>query len=267
MKQQKSACIFLLLFVLAFTSFVEAAYESYFTYNKKDKEKSSTKYSFGYTKGIQVKITPDKPEFQAGSIATFTISITNKNKYPINLDYPTGQQWDMVIYKDGYQIVRWSNGFTWEKSPHYIPLKAGETRSQKLSWTTVNIKGEPLSQGIYKCVGLVTCSPKTIVSEEVKFRLTPPSVVAKELIKTKLNQCFDIELPRFVNGVELEWEIVYALNDNRISITSRKIKNESIVITFLPKRIGHVDFDLYAYPETLNQTVSFERRSYRVEVQ
>ena len=266
MKQQKSAFIFLIFIIFAFANIAKADFDSYFTYINRG-EKSTTKYRYGYTKGIKVTITPDKPEFQAGSLATFTVTITNKNKYSVNVDFPTGQQWDMVIYHGGSQIERWSNGYTWERSPHSILLKAGESRSQKLTWVAVNKKGEPLSQGYYKCVGLVICSPKTIVSEEVRFRLTPPSVVKKEIIKTSLNQCFEIELPRFANEKELKWDIVYWVNDNRINATSRKIKSDSIVITFLPKRIGHVEFDLYAYPENLNSTVAVERRSYRIEVE
>lgn len=228
---------------------------------------ASNRYHFGYDKYLEVTITPEQSEFVAGSIATFTVTLRNKSKENIKIDYPTGQQWDMAIFYHGSQIFRWSNGYTWQKAPHYIPLRPGESRSQQLSWTSVNIHGQPLEQGEYSCVGVVTCSPKIRVSEKCRFRLTPPSVVAQEVIKTSLNQCFDIELPRFANNQELKWQIVYKYNDNRISNTFVKTNGNIVKMTFLPKRIGHVEFDLYAYPESLNQTVSLERRSYRIEVE
>lgn len=264
-----------LILIIIITSFLiitkssyAASHDKYLTKrNRKELSSYGYLYRYPYVKGIEVKIIPERPEFIAGSIATFTVTLTNKNKYPINIEYPTGRHWDMVVYHNDYPIYRWSDGYTWEESPHIIPLQPNETRSCKLSWVSVNVRGEPLVQGIYKCVGLVTCSPKTIVSPEVDIRLIPPSIVPTEIIRTNLNQVFEIELPRFGGDYELEWKIVYRNNDNRISLTSKKQKDESIVISFLPRRIGHVEFDLYAYPNRHNPSVSLERRSYRIEVE
>lgn len=258
----------LLVSIFFFANISEASNDSHFFYVKsKYKDVDKTSYRFPYIKGLEVSIYPESPEFIAGSIATFTIRLTNKNKYPIRVEYASGRQWDMVIYSGASQIFRWSNGFTWKKSPHSIPLAPGESRSQQLSWVSVNKYGAPLPQGTYKCVGLATCYPKTLVSNEVKFRLGPPSVITQEIIRTNLNQPFTIELPRFANEYELVWDIFYKYNDNRISSVSRKINPETITLTFLPKRIGHVEFYLYAYPNHLNQTVALERRSYRIEVE
>lgn len=268
MKLKYIVSIILLVSLFFVSNKSEAFDNSHFFYVKsKYSNVKRTDYRFPYIKGVEVNIYPETMEFVAGSIATFTISITNKNKYPINIEYPSGRQFDMVIYSGASQIFRWSNGFTWKKSPHSIPLAPGESKSEQLSWVSVNKFGAPLPQGIYKCVGLATCYPKTLVSDEVKFRLGPPSVIQKEIIKTSLNQCFDLELPRFADNYELVWEIFYKNNDNRIRATKRKIHPDTITITFLPRRIGHVEFDLYAYPNSLNKTVALERRSYRIEVE
>ena len=269
MKLIQRVSIILLFFVLSVSNLLEATSpDSYFYYvRSKQNVGNSNDYRFPYIKGLEVNIYPETYEFPAGSIATFTITLTNKNKYPVDVEYSSGRQFDMVIYSGPSQIFRWSNGFTWKKARHSISLAPNESKIEQLSWVTVNKYGAPLPQGIYKCVGLATCYPKTLVSNEVKFRLGPPSVVAQEIIKTKLNQAFELELPRFANDYELIWEIRYKYNDNRISSTSRKINPNTITLTFLPRRIGHVEFDLYAYPNTLNKTVSLERRSYRIEVE
>ena len=267
MKQRISFFIFVIIISLIH-SILYADSSDNFLHHIKDKERkpSFKNYHFGYLKGIEVKITPEKTEIPTGGMATFTVTLTNRNKFPVSINYSNGREWDMIIYYKDFPIYRWSNGYTWEESRHSIGLMPGESRSQIFTWVAVNRIGVPLSQGIYECAGVVTSSPKMIVSDPVKFRLTPPSVVAKKLIITKLNQCFDIDLPRFSDNNELTWEIVYANNDNRISMTSKTIKKDSITITFMPKRIGHVEFDLYAYPSILNNTVSLERRSYRIEV-
>lgn len=228
---------------------------------------AATKYHFGRSKEIEVSIKPDSSEFVAGSVATFTITLRNKSDKPVKIDYPTGKQWDLAIYNPIKQIFSWSNGYTWHKSPHSITLKPGEERSQKLSWVSVSKQGTPLLQGTYRCVGVVTCSPRSFVSDKVSFILTPPSVIAKETIKTNLNQCFEIELPRFYQKQELVWEINYKNNDNRIEERFRRVNEKTFQISFKPKRLGHVEFDLYAYPECTNKKVSIERRSYRVEVE
>lgn len=269
MKLKYLVSIIILVSIFFASCKTEAASEdSHFFYVKsKYSNVNRSDYRFPYIKGLEVSIYPESYEFAAGSIATFTIMLTNKNKYPINVEYSSGRQFDMVIYSGASQIFRWSNGFTWKKSPHSIPLAPGESKSEQLSWVSVNRHGAPLPQGIYKCVGLATCYPKTLVSNEVKFRLGPPSVIKQEIIFTKLNQAFELELPRFANEYELVWEIFYKYNDNRIRATSRKINPETITITFLPRRIGHVEFDIYAYPSSLNKTVALERRSYRIEVE
>ncbi len=268
MKLKYIVSIILFISVFFISNESEASENSHFFYVKsKYTDVKRSDYRFPYIKGLEVRIYPETQEFVAGSIATFTITLTNKNKYPISVEYPTGRQWDMVIYSGASQIFRWSNGYTWKKAHHSIPLAPGESRSQQVSWVSVNKFGAPLSQGIYKCVGLATCYPKTLVSNEVKFRLGPPSVVKKEIIRTRLNQAFELELPRYANDYELVWEIFYKNNDNRIRTTSRRINPETITITFLPRRIGHVEFTLYAYPNSLNQTVALERRSYRIEVE
>ncbi len=268
MKQYLVTIIILAVSFFTSNSLFADSSNSYFFYIKnKETPIPYSKYHYGYLKGIEVKITPEKLEIPSGSIATFTVTLTNKNKYPITIDYPTGREWDMFVTYNERPIFRWSNGFRWEEAPHSIALMPKESRSQTFTWVAVNKTGDPLYQGIYKCVGLVTSSPKIIVSNAVKIRLTPPSVVARKTIKTNLNQCFEIELPRFSDNQELKWEIIYRNNDNRIGLTSKKIKSNSFVYTFMPKRLGHVEFDLYAFPHILNNKVSLERRSYRIEVE
>lgn len=267
MNNRNIVLIFIIFCLFSIVNSVEAAIDVFSQYlDRYSVEKdTTTKYHYGYKKGIEVKITPDIPEVPAGSIATFTISLKNISKYPLSIDYQTGQHWDLIIYQGKSIIYRWSDNYEWKKAPHSISLNPGEVISEKLSWESITAYNKPFPQGTYKCVGLVTCLPKTIITSEERFRLIPPSDVKKEIIKTRLNQCFDIELPRFADGSELKWVVKYVYNDNRIDATSRKLNPDSITITFMPKRLGYVEFYLYAYTKEFNK--SLERRSYRIEVE
>ena len=215
---------------------------------------------------LQITMTPEKPEIIAGTIATFTITIRNRTDKTVNIHYPTGQQWDLATYHNKVQIYRWSQGLIWADAPHTIPLKQGETRSEKLSWLTLDRNGLPLPQGVYTAHGMVMTVPRFLVSNDCQIRLLPAEIKATQIIEAKLNQYFDIELPRYSSRRELEWKIDYAYNDNRISIHSVSRTEDKMVITFQPKRVGHVEFNLYAFYDTTDETSSLERRSYRIEV-
>ena len=227
---------------------------------------SYRKWEFVNPADLQITITPEKAELISGSVATFTITIRNRTNHTVNLHYPTGQQWDLAAYHGRTQIFRRSQGSIWADAPHTIPLKRGETRSEQLTWLTVDRNDTPLPHGIYSAHGMVMISPRHLVSNDCQIRLLPAEIKPVQIIETRLNQFFDIELPRYSGKRELEWHIDYVYNDNRIAIQSINRTADKVVVTFNPKRVGHVEFHLYAHHDTQDATRSLERRSFRVEV-
>lgn len=224
------------------------------------------KWEFMNPADLKVTITPDKPEIISGTVATFTVTVSNRTNHTVKIHYPTGQQWDLATYHGKTQLFRWSQGNVWADAPHTIPLKQGESRSQQLAWLTVDRNGEPLPHGVYKAQGMAMIRPRHLVSNNCSIRLLPPEIKAMQTIETRLNQHFDIELPRYSGKYELDWQIDYVYNDNRIAIHSANRTGDKTVITFQSKRVGHVEFHLYAYHENQDATRSIERRSFRVEV-
>lgn len=224
------------------------------------------KWEFTNPADLKVTITADKPEIISGTIATFTVTVSNRTNHTVKIHYPTGQQWDLATYHSGTQLFRWSQGSAWADSPHTIPLKQGESRSQQLTWLTIDRNGEPLPHGVYTAQGMAMVRPRYLVSNDCSIRLLPPEIKAMQMIETRLNQLFDIELPRYSGKHELDWQIDYVYNDNRIVIHSVNKAADKSIITFQPKRVGHVEFHLYAYHETQDASRSLERRSFRIEV-
>lgn len=224
------------------------------------------KWEFVNPADFQVTIVADTPEIIAGQTATFTISIRNRTDKTVNIPYKTGQQWDLAIHHDRTQIYRWSQGLTWEDAPYSIPLKSGETRSEKLSWTSTGRNGLPLPQGVYKAQGMAMTMPRHLVSNDCAVRLLPSEIKKPEIIEARLNQVFKIELPRHSGNRELIWKIDYVYNDNRIDIHRVEKTENKTLIFFHPKRVGHVTFHLFAFHDTQDVTVSLERRTFRIEV-
>ncbi len=227
---------------------------------------SYRKWEFVNPAHLQITIAPEKLEMISGTVATFTITIRNRTNHTVKIPYPTGQQWDLAAYHGNTQIFRWSQGSVWADAPHTIPLKRGETRTEQLTWLTVDRNNEPLPHGVYRAHGMVMTSPRHLVSNDCQIRLLPAEIKPQKVIETRLNQFFDIELPRYSGKRELDWQIDYVYNDNRISIHSINKTADKIIVTFNPKRVGHVEFHLYAYHEIQDATRSLERRSFRVEV-
>jgi hypothetical protein len=227
---------------------------------------SYRKWEFVNPADLQITISPEKNEIIAGSVATFTISIRNRTDKTVKISYPTGQHWDLAAYHNRTQIFRWSQGLLWAEAPHIIPLKTGETTSEKLSWTTVDRHGLPLPQGVYTVHGMVMTSPRFLVSNDCSIRLLPPEIKKMETIDAVLNQMFEITLPRYSGNRELIWKIDYVYNDNRIAVHQTRKSDKELIITFQPKRVGHVEFHLYGYRDTQDETIALERRSFRVEV-
>jgi hypothetical protein len=224
------------------------------------------KWEFINPSDLEIKAWPERNEIIAGQTATFTIQIRNKTDKTIDIFYPTGQRWDYAVYHGGLQIYRWSQGLTWEDAPHSIPLRPGEPITHQMTWETVDRLGRTLPQGVYRFQGMVMTKPRYLVSNTCSIRLLPPEVKKTKIINAKLNSFFDIELPRYSGKQELDWQIIYEYNDNRIAIHDITKSSDKMVVTFKAKRTGHVNFHLYARHDTLDFSESIERRSYRVVV-
>ncbi len=223
-------------------------------------------FLYGRHPQLVVTITPEKTELYPGEIATFTISIRNRSTKTFKLDYSTGQQWDLAVFHNNLQLYRWSEGLFWAHRDYSIHLKSGEVKSHQLSWRTTDKLGRPFPQGTYHVRGMATLSPKWLVTEDCKITVVPPKVTPKETIKARLNMLFDIELPRYIGPAEITWHIQYKHNRNRLEVRKVAKVDGRVVVTFEPKRYGHVEFDIYGFHENKNIEESIERLTYRVEI-
>ncbi len=215
---------------------------------------------------IEIKAWPEKKEIFAGDCATFTIQLRNRTDKTVSIFYPTGQRWDYAVYHEGMQIYRWSQGLHWEEAPHSVPLRPGQPITWQMCWQSRDRLNRNLPQGVYRLHAMVMTRPRYLVSNTFSIRLLPPDIKKTEIIEVNVNSFFEIELPRFDSIRELDWQIMYEYNDNRIAIHHVKKRENKLILIFKAKRVGHVNFHLYGRDSERKFSESMERRSYRIEV-
>jgi hypothetical protein len=113
---------------------------------------------------------------------------------------------------------------------------------------------------------MVMTKPRHLVSNTFSIRLLPEEIKKQEIINATLHSYFTVEVPRYADKKEMTWEISYEYNDNHIDIHRVAKTEDKIIITFMAKRTGNINFHLYGRKSKTNFGKSLERRSYRVEV-
>ncbi|MBF0545322.1 MAG: hypothetical protein HQM08_12860 [Candidatus Riflebacteria bacterium] len=216
---------------------------------------------------VEISIIPKENEIVSGKEATFVIKVRNRTDKSINIDFSTGQRWDMSVFHDGTEIWRWANNLSWLESPHSIPLSPETPLTQIMKWTTIDRLGNPLPTGIYRIQGTLKCSPRPLVSNLADIRLLPPIQSEIKTIKINLFQTFEISLPRVIKSGEVIWKTEYDYNDNRIEEVSSDSTEKERIIRFKGLRTGHVTIRFYAFPQYKTIGETLERRSVRVEVE
>lgn len=215
---------------------------------------------------LEIRMIADQAEITSGEIATFTIRVRNKTDKAVKVFFPTGQRWDMAVFHQRIQIFRWSQGKQWMEAPHSIPILPGQFEEYKLCWRAVDRYGSPLPRGDYKVQGMVMTVPRYLVTNEVFCHLLPAKVQRLDVQKVKIGQFFEIKLPRFMDQKPVQWKVGYVYNDSRVSLEEERNDPRELTLIFLPKRLGHVDVILDAYPFFRFVEQSIERRTFRLEV-
>ncbi|MBI3038040.1 hypothetical protein HYY75_03160 [bacterium] len=224
------------------------------------------KWEFIHPSDVEIRLKPDNPEVVSGETATFSLIVYNKSDKPLSLPFKTGHRWDMAVYHYDTQIWRSSNGQSWEEAPNSISILPRQTEIQRLSWKAIDRLGNPLPQGIYRAEGIAMLAPRHLISNKVSIRLLPPTLKKNERIRVKIHQTFEIEVPHYIDGREVQWIVDYVYNDNRISHLITRATYDKFVWVFRGDRPGRVTMYLYAFPPFKGPGHSLERRTYPVEV-
>lgn len=65
----------------------------------------------------------------------FTLTMKNTGDTPVEVEVPSGQDFDMVVKQDGKEIYRWSDGMFFTLALRYVTYAPGEENRFSWEWT------------------------------------------------------------------------------------------------------------------------------------
>jgi hypothetical protein len=91
-----------------------------------------------------------KNSFQAGELITFELSIRNRTSQPVELEFPSGHQYDFYAFEAGSSelVWMWSAAAMFTQAESTLTFAAGETKVFSVPWS----QGE---RGSYEGRGVV----------------------------------------------------------------------------------------------------------------
>lgn len=120
---------------------------------------------------IQVKVQTDKTTYALGEPVNITVDVTNTSSSPVALNYRNGQEYDIIINKDGQEVWKWSMGKFFTQELHSVTLAPGESRTFQDSWTQTVNGNQPITPGQYQIIGVSTAE-QNIQSAPVTITIT-----------------------------------------------------------------------------------------------
>lgn len=122
-----------------------------------------------------VMLASDRPAYELGATATFTIAVDNPSDAPITLTFPSAQRFDVVVLaEDGQtEVWRWSGDRFFAAAVTERSFPPGLTLLGRESWDWRDQSGAPIQPGTYQVVGSLATSPPR-AGNVVELQLTAP---------------------------------------------------------------------------------------------
>lgn len=110
---------------------------------------------------------------------TFSVTVRNPGRGPLNCLLPTAQVYDVLVLREGRMVWRWSQGMRFAAVLTPLSLPPEGARAYRADWETSqgalrNLAGEPLEPGSYQAVAVLKVRPE-IRSQPVSLHFPPPA--------------------------------------------------------------------------------------------
>lgn len=111
---------------------------------------------------------------------TFSVTVRNPGRGPLNCLLPTAQVYDVLVLRvEGQMVWRWSQGMRFAAVLTPLSLPPEGARAYRVDWETSqgalrNLAGEPLEPGSYQAVAVLKVRPE-IRSQPVSLHFPPPA--------------------------------------------------------------------------------------------
>lgn len=104
------------------------------------------------TAEVRVRFSPASEPLMVGDTVWWVFDVTNLTSAPLDLTFPTGQMGEVVFYRDGVGLYRWSEGKSFIQGMTVDTLQPGVARAIVLNDQVT------LAPGIYDVTAKVTAS-------------------------------------------------------------------------------------------------------------
>jgi hypothetical protein len=123
-------------------------------------------------------VRADKTDYKVGEAVGITFIVENRGKEAATLHFPSAQQHDVWVVKDGREVWRWSRGRAFAQMLTSLTIPAGGRKTFRVTWAQTDQKGDQVGPGAYSIFAqLTTAQPRpTPVKDTVTIAVAPPVV-------------------------------------------------------------------------------------------
>jgi hypothetical protein len=112
---------------------------------------------------VLVDLSTNRSVYQAGETVEVAVAATNKVRSPIDLQFSSGQSFDVKITdNDGKDVWQWSHEKVFSMAIRKIKLPPGKSLNFRLAWKQTDNHGRPVKNGIYYIKGWLTSGTRPV---------------------------------------------------------------------------------------------------------
>lgn len=129
---------------------------------------------------VHCRIVPDQRVVELGKPVVFILEVRNSGPVPIELRFPTSQQYDVLVYRQGEWSERWqwSRGKVFSLAVTSLRLRSREVKRFRIEWNQKDYEGRQVPPGQYRAEAVLPLLVAPGRREEIRasttFRIREP---------------------------------------------------------------------------------------------
>lgn len=121
-------------------------------------------------RAVDWQVVPEQRTVQIGKPVVFILEVRNASPAPVELRFSSGQQFDVLVFKEGEwgERWRWSRGKMFTMAFTSIRLNFGEVKRFRVEWNQKDDTGQQVPPGRYRVEAILLMRNPQGLREELK---------------------------------------------------------------------------------------------------